>query len=261
MRLQRFSDFLSRPRKVLAKPLEQWFLTSRGQQLEQMERELLEPQLQRHFGSYVLYYNPPVSLAAAPNIRHQVSLGSEQLSVDMHCDEHKWPIAADATDVVVLQHSLDFALSPHNVLREAAHCVRPGGHLIIIGAHAWSFFGLYRYFFTRGVWKHAYCLSPARIVDWLGVLGFSLEKRCFAAYRPLFKSTVLQNKLRWLERLGGKKKAPVGGCYMLVARKMVHGMHPEPDSIKLDMHKLRPSVVAAQSPHRKNLKHSEEHDR
>lgn len=260
MRFQRFSDFLSRPRKVLAKPVAQWFLTSKGQQLEQMERELLEPQLKRHFGSYMLYYNPPVDIAAASNVRHSITLGDQTLQVDMHCVEHKWPVSADAVDVVVLQHSLDFAQSPHNVLREAAHCVRPGGHLIIIGAHTWSFFGVYR-LLTRSVWKHAYCLPPARIVDWLGVLGFSLEKRCFAAYRPLFKSTALQKRFYWLERLGGRKKAPIGGCYMLVARKMVHGMHAQSDSMQLDVQKLRPNVVAAQTPHQKNIKHSEEHDR
>lgn len=260
MKLQRFSDFLSRPRKILARPLAQWFLTDKGQQLDRMEQELLEPQLMRHFGSYIVHYNPPVAMAAAPSIRHQVSLGDQQLSVEMHCIENKWPIAADAVDVVVLQHSLDFAVSPHDVLREAAHCVRPGGHLIIIGAHAWSFFGLYRYF-TGSVWKNAYCLPPARITDWLGVLGFSLEKRSFGAYRPLLNSTKLQDKLRWFERYAGKKKAPIGGCYMLVARKMVHGVHPQAQSLKINMQKLRPNAVAAQTPHQNKLKHSEEHDR
>ncbi|HHX35171.1 MAG TPA: class I SAM-dependent methyltransferase [Gammaproteobacteria bacterium] len=260
MKLQRFSDFLARPRKVLAGPLAQWFLTKKGQQLERMERELLEPQLLRHFGSYILHYNPPVAMAVTPSIRYQVSLGDKQLSVEMQCAEHKWPVGADTVDVVVLQHSLDFAVSPHALLREAAHCLRPGGHLIIIGAHAWSFFGLYRYF-TRSVWKHAYCLPPARIIDWLGVLGFCLEKHSYGAYRPLLSSTRLQNKLNWLERYAGGKKAPLGGCYMLVARKMVHGAHPQIQSNKLNVKKLQPSVVAAKTPHQKNFKHSEEHDR
>ena len=218
MKLQRFTDFISRPRSVLAKPLAQWFSTRKGQHLECMERALLEPQLLRHFGSFILHYNPPVAVAEAPSIRNKVSLGDQQLSVDLQCSEQKWPISADAVDVVVLQHSLDFAVSPHDVLREAAHCVRPGGHLIIIGAHAWSFFGLYCYF-TRSVWKHAHCLPSARITDWLGVLGFRLEKRSFAAYSPLLDSARLQAKLGWLERYASGKKAPLGGCYMLVARK------------------------------------------
>lgn len=260
MKLQRFSDFLSRPRKALAEPLAQWFLTPKGQQLEQLERALLEPQLLRHFGSYILYYNPPVEVAAAPNIRHHVSLGEQPLKVHIECAEHKWPIAADGVDVVVLQHSLDFACSPHALLREAAQCVRPGGHLIIMGAHPWSFFGIYRYL-TRSVWKHAYCLPPARITDWLGVLGFSLEKRSFAAYQPLLNSSALQSKLSWLEKYAAGKKAPLGGCYMLVARKMVHGMHPQIPALEINVKKLRPSVVAAQTPHQKHLKHSEEHDR
>ncbi len=48
---------------------------------------------------------------------------------------------------------------------------------------------------------------------------------------------------------------------MLVARKMVHGMHPQSQSLKLRVEKLRPNVVTAHTPHQKNFKHSEEHDR
>ena len=260
MKLRRFSDFLSRPRQNITQPLAQWFLTGKGQHLAHMERELLEPQLLRQFGSYIVYYNPPVTIAAAPSIRHQVRLGDQQLDVELQCAENKWPIAADSVDTVVLQHSLDFAASPHAVLREAAQCLRPGGHLIIVGAHAWSFFGMYR-LLTRGVWKHAHCLPPARITDWLGVLGFSLEKRCFAAYVPLFNASKMHNKLSWLERFAVTKKAPLGGCYMLVARKMVYGMHPEIESPALNVRKLDPRVVTAKTPHQKNFKHSEEHDR
>ncbi len=75
MTLRRFSSFLSRSRKALAQPLAQWFLTAKGQQLERMERDVLEPQLTRHFGSYIVHYNPPVLMPVATHIRHQVSLG------------------------------------------------------------------------------------------------------------------------------------------------------------------------------------------
>ncbi len=260
MKLQRFSGFLSRPRKVLAAPVAQWFSTAPGRLLETIEGELLESQLARHFGSFIVYYNPPAAQALAPSIRHQVSIGDRSQKLEMHCVEDKWPVSADAVDVVVLQHSLDFAISPHAVLREAAQCVRPGGHLIIVGAHAWSLFGVYRYF-TRSVWKHAYCLPPARIADWLEVLGFTLEKRSFAAYRPLFTASALQTKLNWLERYAVAKKTPLGGCYMLVARKMVHGVHPQAQTSKIRVQALRPNVAAAQTTHQSNFKHSEEHDR
>ena len=260
MTFQRFSDFLSRPCKPLAEPLARWFLTERGQQLERMERELLAAQLTRHFGSYIVYYNPPMPIVTAPKIRRHISLGDLQLDVDVHCAEHKWPIAADAVDAVVLQHSLDFAVSPHDVLREAAHCIRPGGHLIIVGVQAWSLFGLYRHC-TGSVWKHAHCLAPARITDWLGVLGFGLEKRSVPAYRPLLNSSLMQSKLESFARYAQRKNLPMGGCYMLVARKMVHGMHPQSHSVKLSVQKLRPNVVAARASHSKHIKHSEEHDR
>ncbi|MDY7220397.1 methyltransferase domain-containing protein [Denitrificimonas sp. JX-1] len=260
MKLQRFLNFLSRPHKNRAQPLAHWFRTAKGQLLGKMERELLEAQLVRHFGSYILHYNPVVPIVAAPSIRQSVSIGDPQINVEMQCTENKWPVAADAVDVVVLQHSLDFARSPHDVLREAAHCVRPGGHLIIVGSHTWSLFGVYR-FLSCNVWKDAHYLAPARITDWLSVLGFSVEKRCYAAYIPLLTASKLQNKLARLEHYAVARQLPLGGCYMLVARKMVHGMHPKMQSSKVALQKLRTTAVTAHTPYPKNFKHSEEYDR
>ena len=260
MNLKWFVNFLTRRRTALGCRVAQWFLTAEGQLLAEIERELLAPQLARCFGSFILYYNPPAALALTPSIRHHLRIGERGLDVEMYRAEDQWPIAADAVDVVVLQHSLDFAISPQALLHEAAQCVRAGGHLIILGVHAWSLFGAYRYL-TRSVWKHAACLPPARLTEDLAELGFTLEKQCFVAYRPLFTTSTLQTKLSGLERYSVAKKIPLGGCYMLVARKMVHGVHPHAHRSTIRVHTLRPNVVAAQTTHQRNFKHSEEHDR
>ncbi len=94
-----------------------------------------------------------------------------------------WPLSEHAADVVLLQHGLDFCLSPHRLLREAARTVRPGGHLLLIGINPWSLWGI-RHYFAGDALRQARCIPPSRACDWLNLLGFALEKRRFGCYRP-----------------------------------------------------------------------------
>ncbi len=52
--------------------------------------------------------------------------------------------ANDNIDVVLLHHLLDYVDSPQDVLREAARVVLPMGHLVIVGFHPVSSWGLWR---------------------------------------------------------------------------------------------------------------------
>src|SRR5690606_40394232 len=66
-------------------------------------------------------------------------------------------------------HGLDFSLSPHALLREAARSVRPGGHLLIVGVNPWSAWGATR-LVSRKAFRHARCIRPTRVSDWLNLL-------------------------------------------------------------------------------------------
>src|SRR5690606_41499692 len=88
--------------------------------------------------------------------------------VQIVCEEQAWPLGEHAADVVVLQHGLDFSLSPHGLLREAARSVRPGGHLLIIGINPWSSWGMRHYFVGDG-FRQARCIAPSRVYDWLNL--------------------------------------------------------------------------------------------
>src|SRR5690606_13290586 len=99
------------------------------------------------------------------------------------------------------------------------------GHLLVVRLNPWSSWGL-RSVFSRGALGKARCISADRVVDWLSLLGFALEKRRFGCYRPPLASAAWQTRLAWLERFGNSWQAPAGGFYILVARKMVVGMRP-----------------------------------
>ena len=144
---------------------------------------------------------------------------------------------------LVLQHGLDFCLSPHGLLREAASSVRPGGHLLIVGINPWSSWGL-RHVFAKDALRKARCISPSRVADWLNLLGFALEKRRFGCYRPPLASKAWQSRFSGWERKAGSWQLAGGGFYVLVARKMVVGLRPVNPSRREPMGKLIPLPMA-----------------
>ena len=199
----------------------QWFAGSKGRRLLECERQLLSPQLARMFGSHALVYNGSVSQDWPDSVKRRVRIGQADLVQDICCNENSWPIQPDSVDVVLLQHSLEFADSAHDALREAAQSVRPGGHIVIMAINPYSFFALGR-LPGKKPWHQARCYSGARISDWLTLLGFQVERCSYAGYRPL-ALTKEAGSLNILERFLHKRQWPLGNCYMLVARKMRPG--------------------------------------
>lgn len=221
-----------------------WFSGPLGQLLLEEERQLLDEELQRYFGGYLVHYGPAAQTPpSAPQVQRNVRLGAPLPGVEIVCEEQAWPLSEHAADVVVLQHGLDFCLSPHGLLREAARSVRPGGHLLIVGINPWSTWGL-RHLFAKDALGKARCISPSRVGDWLNLLGFALEKRRFGCYRPPLASPAWQKRLGWLEGHGARWQSPGGGLYLLVARKMVVGLRPVRQPRREPLGKLVPLPMA-----------------
>lgn len=221
-----------------------WFNGPYGQLLLEQERRLLEDELARFFGGYLVHYGPSAQpIPDAAQIQRSVRLGAPFSGVEIVCEEQSWPLTEHAADVVVLQHGLDFSLSPHGLLREAARSVRPGGHLLIVGVNPRSAWGL-RHFFTRDALHQARCIAPNRVCDWLHLLGFALEKRRFGCYRPPLSSSAWQARLAPLETWGEAWQPPGGGFYVLVARKLVVGLRPLRQPSRQPIGKLVPMPVA-----------------
>ncbi|MHC6226465.1 methyltransferase domain-containing protein [Pseudomonas sp. X10] len=221
-----------------------WFEGPLGQLMLQEEQKLLEEELGRYFGGFLVHYGPCAEAPpGAPQVQRNVRLGAPLPGVEIVCEEQAWPLSEHAADVVVLQHGLDFSLSPHGLLREAASSVRPGGHLLIIGINPWSSWGV-RHFFGHGALRKARCISASRVGDWLNLLGFALEKRRFGCYRPPLASPAWQQRLAGWERVAGGWQSAGGGVYLLVARKMVVGLRPLRLERREPMGKLLPLPMA-----------------
>ena len=221
----------------------QWLGGPLGELLLAQQRPLLEAELARFFGGYLVHYGPGVQVPVAAQIQRSVRVGAPFSGVEIACEEQAWPLGEHAADVVVLQHGLDFSLSPHGLLREAARSVRPGGHLLIVGINPWSTWGL-RHLLARDALRQARCIAPARVSDWLHLLGFALEKRRFGCYRPPLAANRWQSRLAGLEPLGNAWQMPGGGFYLLVARKLVVGLRPLRQAPRASMGKLLPMPVA-----------------
>lgn len=200
-------------RAVSSAELRDWLASPRAAALLQAEQQWLQERLQRCFGSYLLVYNAATDTCWQSDIRHQVHVGTDEQVQDAICSECLWPVQPDGADVVLLQHSLEFAGSPYDLLREAAQAVRPGGYLLLIGRNPW-----WLGFAGNRLWRRGHRLSAGRVSEWLAVLGFAVETPRFAHYLPACG----QRALPRLESFLGKKQWPLGACYMIAARKQVH---------------------------------------
>ena len=131
------------------------------------------------------------------------------------------PFAEKTHDLIVLPHTLDFAVDPHEVLRQVSQILNPQGCVVIIGFNLFSIYGLIRgasKSLRRNTWHGSY-FGVSRIQDWLNLLEFDLVGARMAAYRPPIQNPVYREKLAFLESVGDRWWPGLGGIYIIVGRK------------------------------------------
>lgn len=203
-----------------------WAILPAGAALAEAVNAELEQILPSLFGYHLVSvgcYANALDTGASP-IRHRLRLGLEG-GAQLCGDPAALPVLSDSVDVVLLAQLLDFHDNPHRVLREAARAVIPGGSLVIVGFNPVSLWGLWRLANRGDSRRGSRALTPGRVRDWLGVLGFETtqERRFF--YRPPrpqkgpLRSAALDSfGRRWLPRFGS--------LYLLVARKQISTLTP-----------------------------------
>ena len=139
------------------------------------------------------------------------------------------PIASQSLDLVVLPHVLEFAIDPHQVLREVDRVLRPEGRVIVTGFNPVSLWGA-RQWATRAVSRQPFLpreghfIGLPRLRDWFKLLSFELDRGRYGCYRPPCRTQKWLDRTQFMESAGDRWWPICGALYVVAAVKRVRGM-------------------------------------
>lgn len=200
-----------------------WLAQPSTQHLLEDGRAWLQLQLSKHAGSYLVNYRPLFSDFDSP-VKHQVCMAKAQehsaVSVQVIASDQGWPLMANAVDVVILQHCLEFSDVPEHLLQQAVQCLRPGGHLLIQMINPLSCSGLQHRWQVRGSQYRAWRLSVLR--RHLQALNMSLELQQWGGFGAAGQRLGLSKVAKPQPHLVNRYRL-FAGLYCISARKLVRG--------------------------------------
>lgn len=133
------------------------------------------------------------------------------------------PFINDSIHLLVLPHILEISRNPHQLLREMARVISPGGYLVLTGFNSYSLWNLGQNFFCFasrvGNIPNRSSISFYRLKDWLNLLEFQLYIGKFGCYKSPFCKKRLYHKSTLME-LAGERWWPIfGAIFFIVAIK------------------------------------------
>ncbi len=167
-----------------------WALSARGRKLMAIEREEVARQVPELFGRHFLQIgNWGLGndwLESSEMLHRAVLTTSAHALGQARVDLQALPLASHSIDAMLLPHTLEFAPSPHTLLREASRVLSDRGRLLILGFNPWSLLALRRVLglAPRALPVDAHFYSAGRVSDWLTLLDFeiSLVRRFSAGF-------------------------------------------------------------------------------
>ncbi|WP_163933191.1 class I SAM-dependent methyltransferase [Paraferrimonas sp. SM1919] len=186
----------------------------------------LDPIIKRVLGQQLLCSGPvasQLSTHACPVIRH-TSL-SRLTKADIISDNLSLSIGSQTCDLFISAFELEFSSQPYVFLREIERVIKTDGHLILIGFNPFGLLASTKYFpknKNHQPWNgHFYRVK--RIVDWLQLLGFSLETEQYCFYQfGLGRSDSIATSAPQFSQYFPK----LGSVYILHARKYISPLTP-----------------------------------
>ncbi len=109
---------------------------------------------------------------------------TDRQRADVCAHPHQLPLASDDIDAIFVPLLLEESNRPHEMLREVARSLRPGGKIILVTFNPISVWGFHKLIFHRSK-RQPWCYPfyrKGRLVDWLTLLGLdiTLEHGLFA---------------------------------------------------------------------------------
>ncbi len=196
-----------------------------------VERAILEQLLPAFFGYHLLQISVQnQALYGASPIQHKIAMGiRESDNQPFVARATQLPLEDDAIDVVLLHHILGFYHDRQQILREIARVSRPMGYLVIVGFNPLSLWGLYKPVAAVGnrpPWNASF-IRPGRLMDWLNLLNFKIDRAHYCTYGPPVTRTFLKGRVPDYTRgISRRTNLPFGAVYVIVARKQVGTMTP-----------------------------------
>lgn len=219
----------------MTRELRRWFASEPGERLCADEKRVLAAMSEEGVFGYHLVqlqdFGHGLQAFDQCAIQHRLILGLEPHSANqvagVAIGEHL-PLAADSVDLMVLPHTLDFSLDPHQVLREVDRVLIPEGKLLIVGFNPLSLWGIWRLVLRwRGdVPWCGHFLSYRRLRDWLGLLGMDVEQTDVCGFVPPVRRESWHRRLSFLDRLGRRLWPMLAGVYAVRAVKRVSTVRP-----------------------------------
>lgn len=162
--------------------LSAWQQSARGRRLMQLEAQEVSRQLPDVFGRHLLQigaWDEEGRLLAGAETLHHAVLGTfTAAGTAAVINPAQLPLADKSVDAVLLPHTLEFAASPHNVLREVDRVLNDRGRLFLLGFNPWSGWALRRRVGLghRTFPRSAHFYSAGRVCDWLELLDFEIAQ-------------------------------------------------------------------------------------
>ncbi len=210
-----------------------WFDQPAGRRVLMEERRLMGEALDTVFGYFLVQvgrWGQTGEFTGLSGIGRRVLLaGGADDGADIRALPAALPLLSDGIDAVILPHLLERVADPHGVLREAERVLMGEGQVLILGFNPWSLWGLRNLFMRHGTrpWSGRY-ISEGRLRDWLALLGFEVVR----ADRYLFgwpsDRAFVARRNRLLEPIGRRWWPWLNGAYLIVARKRVLALTPQP---------------------------------
>ncbi len=235
-----------------------WFRTELGQCVQVNSAVELGRMLPPAYFSVVLDLGPG-SIECLNNLDfgHRLSINPLHTTERASTVIGNWqelPLGKNTTDLIVLQHTLDFSDDPRQVLRECVEVLAVDGWIAILGFNPIGLWGLSRIVMKNsgGALWSARFLSVSRVQDWLHLLGTNSVGVSFFFYRPPINSRRFLNKLSGVENIGSRLWPACSGAYLIIAQKKQLAKHNTMQGASLPRRKVASIFNTSRSGHLRN---------